>query len=203
MKIVCIGMNYRAHIEEMGSATPVEPVFFIKPDSAILRDNDDFYIPDFSKDVHYECEFVVKICKVAKSVDEKFAHRYYSEVALGVDFTARDLQLNCRKKGLPWEIAKAFDGSAVISHFVDKDGVGDLCGVEFDLSLNGEIRQVGQLKDMLFGVDQIIAYVSKFVTLKVGDLIFTGTPVGVAKVSVGDRLVGRLNGVEMFNFGVK
>lgn len=203
MKIVCIGHNYREHIVEMGAKLPERPVFFIKPDTAIIRDNDDFYIPNFSQEVQYECEFVVKICKVAKAVEAQFANRYYAEVGLGIDFTARDLQFQCKQNGLPWEIAKGFDGSAVIGKFVNKETLGDLSDVEFELDVNGQTRQKGKLSDMIFSVDQIIAYVSSFVSFRVGDLLFTGTPVGVGEVEIGDRLIGRLNGAEMFNFCVK
>lgn len=208
MKIVCIGMNYDNHVVEMKNERPSAPVFFIKPDSALLRDNDPFYVPDFSNDVQYECEFVVKICKVAKSVEEKFANRYYCEVGLGIDFTARDLQQECREKGLPWEISKGFDYSAAVpAVFLNKEDVGKLEDVEFELRLNGEVRQRGRVGNMIFSVDEILAHVSKYVTLKVGDLVFTGTPAGVSRVVAGDRLEADIifggKRVEMFNFEIK
>lgn len=208
MKIVCIGMNYVDHLAEMSSDMPNAPIFFIKPDSALLRDNDPFFIPDFSKDLQYECEFVVKIAKVAKSVDVKFANRYYNEVGLGIDFTARDIQRECKAKGLPWEIAKGFDYSAAVpSLWIEKERLGELAEVEFELEVNGEMRQKTKLNRMIFGVDQIVSYVSRFVTLKVGDLVFTGTPAGVGRVEVGDRLVARMRGggeeCEILNFEIK
>lgn len=202
MKIICIGMNYAEHIKELGSRTPEVPVFFMKPDTALLRDNDPFYIPDFSNDLHYECEVVVRINRVVKAIDRKFAHRCYDEVALGIDFTARDLQERCKKAGLPWEICKSFDYSAAVpNQFIAKSELPKV--LNFTLDINGERRQTGCTSDMIFDIDQIIAYVSEFVTLKTGDLIFTGTPVGVGPVRIGDRLVATLEGHTMLDFEIK
>lgn len=203
MKIICIGRNYADHAKEMNAALPTEPVFFLKPDTALLKDNDPFYFPDFTSDLHYECEVVVKIAKVGKNIQEKFAHKYYDHISLGIDFTARDLQTKCKNEGLPWEIAKAFENSAPISNvFVDKNTL-DLSNLEFHLTIDGETVQKGNTKDWIFHIDQIIAYVSKFMTLKTGDLIFTGTPAGVGPVQIGNRLQGYIGAQEMFNFEIK
>ena len=204
MKIICIGMNYMEHVRELGSAVPEAPVFFMKPDTALLRNNEPFYIPDFSKEVHYECEAVVKVNRVCKSVEERFASRCYDEIGLGIDFTARDLQGICKSKGLPWEICKAFDHSAAVSPvFIDKSELPPVGNLDFSLDVNGLRRQAGNTSDMIFGIDAIIAYVSRFVTLKIGDLIFTGTPVGVGPVHIGDRLTGRLGDRTLLEFDVK
>jgi len=203
MKIICIGRNYADHAKEMNAALPTEPVFFLKPDTALLKDNDPFYFPDFTSDLHYECEVLVKITKVGKNIQEKFAHKYYDHISLGIDFTARDLQTKCKNEGLPWEIAKAFENSAPISNvFVDKNTL-DLSNLEFHLTIDGETVQKGNTKDWIFHIDQIIAYVSKFMTLKTGDLIFTGTPAGVGPVQIGNRLQGYIGAQEMFNFEIK
>lgn len=203
MKIICIGRNYADHAKEMNAALPTEPVFFMKPDTALLKDNDPFYFPDFTKDLHYECEVVVKITKVGKNIQEKFAHKYYDHVSLGIDFTARDLQTKCKEQGLPWEIAKAFENSAPISSiFVDKNTV-DLNNLEFHLTIDGATVQKGNTKDWIFHIDQIIAYISKFMTLKTGDLIFTGTPAGVGPVKIGNRLKGFFGTQEMFDIEIK
>lgn len=203
MKIICIGRNYADHAKEMNAALPTEPVFFMKPDTALLKDNDPFYFPDFTKDLHYECEVVVKITKVGKNIQEKFAHKYYDHVSLGIDFTARDLQTKCKEQGLPWEIAKAFENSAPISSiFVDKNTV-DLNNLEFHLTIDGATVQKGNTKDWIFHIDQIIAYISKFMTLKTGDLIFTGTPAGVGPVKIGNRLKGFIGTQEMFDIEIK
>jgi acylpyruvate hydrolase len=203
MKIICIGRNYADHAKELNNAVPTEPLFFLKPDTALLRDNDPFYYPDFTKDLHYECEVVVKINKVGKNIQEKFAHKYYDEISLGIDFTARDLQEKCKEKGHPWEIAKAFEHSAPISNtWIKKDEL-TLENIEFHLDIDGKTVQKGTTKDWIFHIDQIIAYVSKFMTLKTGDLIFTGTPAGVGKVEIGNRLVGYISEKELFNFEVK
>ncbi len=203
MKIICIGRNYAEHAKEMKSEVPTEPVFFMKPDTALLKDNEPFYFPDFTNDLHHEIEVVLKISKVGKHIAEGFAHKYYEELSVGIDFTARDLQAQCKAKGLPWEKAKSFDGSAPIGKFVKKSELGDLQNLHFDLSINNELRQKGNTNDLLFSFDKVIAYVSQFVTLKVGDLIFTGTPEGVGPVAIGDKLKGTLNGEELFCFEVK
>jgi len=202
MKIICIGRNYAEHAKEMNSAVPTEPIFFMKPDVALLKEGD-FYYPNFTKDLHFECEIVVKIDKVGKNIEEKFASKYYSEITLGIDFTARDLQSQCKEKGLPWEKAKAFDNSAPISSKWIKITDLDFENTEFIFSQNGEVRQIGKTSDMLFSIDQLIAYVSQFVTLKTGDLIYTGTPSGVGPVAIGDVLTATLNGEKMFEFKVK
>ncbi|MFT5337555.1 MAG: acylpyruvate hydrolase [Luteibaculaceae bacterium] len=205
MKMLCIGRNYRDHAAELNNPVPEKPVFFLKPETALLRPGFHFYHPTFTQDIHHEIEVVVKICKNGKSISEKFAHKYYTEISLGLDFTARDIQADCKKKGLPWEIAKAFDHSAPVSptffpvaHF--KDGIQN---IPFELKINGETRQLGNTKDMIFTIDQIIAYLSQFVTLKKGDLIFTGTPAGVSKINIEDHLEGFLMGEKVLNVLVK
>jgi 2-keto-4-pentenoate hydratase/2-oxohepta-3-ene-1,7-dioic acid hydratase in catechol pathway len=203
MKIICIGRNYAEHAKELNNAIPTEPVFFMKPDTALLKDGEPFYYPDITKDLHHEIEIVIKINKVGKHIDEQFAHKYYDEIGLGIDFTARDLQAECKAKGLPWEKAKAFDHSAPVGKFISKDKLGDLSEIEFELKINGQSRQVGNTKDLLFSFDQIISYVSKYVTLKVGDLIYTGTPSGVGAVSIGDKLQGYIKGNLFLEFEVK
>ncbi|NRA12081.1 MAG: fumarylacetoacetate hydrolase family protein [Crocinitomicaceae bacterium] len=203
MKIICIGRNYADHAKEMNSPVPSVPIFFMKPDVAILRPGTPFYYPNFSKDIHYECELVVKINRVGKNIAEKFAHKYYSEIGLGIDFTARDLQLKCKEKGYPWEIAKAFEGSAPLSkEFIDKSEL-NLEDVQFSMTQNGTKVQNGSSKDMIFKIDQLIAYVSQFMTLKKGDLIFTGTPAGVGPIAIGDELAGSIGDREMFKVRVK
>jgi acylpyruvate hydrolase len=202
MKIICIGRNYAEHAKEMKSAVPTEPIFFMKPDVALLKEGD-FYYPNFTNDLHFECEIVVKIDKVGKNIEEKFASKYYSEITLGIDFTARDLQSQCKEKGLPWEKAKAFDNSAPISSNWIKIADLDFGNTEFIFLQNGEVRQIGKTSDMIFSIDQLIAYVSQFVTLKTGDLIYTGTPAGVGPVAIGDVLTATLNGEQMFGFKVK
>lgn len=203
MKIICVGRNYAAHAKELNNAVEEEPVIFFKPDTALLNNNQDFYLPDFSNDIHYETEVVVKINKPGKHIDEKFAHRYYDSVSVGVDFTARDLQAMLKAKGLPWERAKAFDSSAVIGSFLPLADVGNIADLNFSMSLNGQKVQSANTAEMVFSVDKVIAFVSRFITLKTGDLIYTGTPQGVGKVSVGDHLIGYLGNHEMFNFKVK
>lgn len=203
MKIICIGRNYAKHIEELANEKPENPVVFLKPDSAILLKNQPFFIPPFSNDIHYEVEVLVKINKVGKYIDEKFAHKYYDEIGLGIDFTARDVQAACKEKGLPWEKAKAFDGSAVISEFISKEKLGDLENLKFSLHKNETLVQDGNSNAMLWKIDELIAYVSQFFTLKRGDVIFTGTPAGVGKVSENDILVGTLKGQQMFSIKIK
>jgi 2-keto-4-pentenoate hydratase/2-oxohepta-3-ene-1,7-dioic acid hydratase in catechol pathway len=202
MKIICIGRNYADHAKEMKSAVPTEPLYFLKPDTAILREGD-FYYPSFTKDLHFECELIVKIDRVGKHIDKAFAHKYYSELSLGIDFTARDIQEQCKANGLPWEKAKAFDSSAAISNtWMDKNSI-DLESAEFKFYQNNELKQTGHPRDFIFSIDEIIAYVSQFMTLKTGDLIFTGTPAGVGPVQIGDVLRGELNEKSFFEFQVK
>lgn len=203
MKIICIGRNYAEHAKELKNEIPTEPVWFMKPDTALLKDGEAFYLPDFSNDIHHEIEIVIKINKVGKHIEEQFAYKYYDEIGLGIDFTARDLQAKCKEKGLPWEKAKAFDGSAPIGKFIKKDQLGDLNSLNFELKINGESRQLGNTQDLLFSFDKVISYVSKFVTLKVGDLIYTGTPEGVGPVKIGDKLQGFMKGDLLLEFDVK
>lgn len=202
MKIICIGRNYAKHIEELKNERPKDPVIFMKPDSAILLKNNPFFIPPFSEDIHYEVELVVKIKKIGKHIDEKFAPKYYDEIGLGIDFTARDLQSKLKEKGLPWEKAKAFDGSAVVGNFIDKSEL-NMSQIHFQLLKNGELVQDGDSTHMLWSIDEIISYVSQFFTLKIGDLIFTGTPSGVGKVAADDVLEGTIDGRRMFQVKVK
>jgi 2-keto-4-pentenoate hydratase/2-oxohepta-3-ene-1,7-dioic acid hydratase in catechol pathway len=202
MKIICIGRNYAKHIEELANERPLEPVVFLKPDSAILPKKMPFFIPPFSSDIHYEVEVLVKINKVGKYIDTKFAHKYYDEIGLGIDFTARDIQAICKEKGLPWEKAKAFDGSAVVGKFYPKEQF-DLANLHFQLLQNEVVVQDGNTKAMLWKIDELLAYVSQFFTLKKGDIIFTGTPAGVGKVKENDILVGKLEDNETFRIKVK
>lgn len=203
MKFICIGRNYADHAKELKNDLPVEPMFFLKPDSALLQQGVAMYIPEWTTNMHYEVEVLVKINRLGKYIEEKFAHRYYNEVGLGIDFTARDMQDECKQKGLPWEKAKAFDGSAVVSkNFISLEGK-DMQNLSFTLTKNGEIVQQGNTADMIFTVDKIIAHVSKFMTLKIGDVIFTGTPAGVGPVQMGDVLVGQLEGQTMFTQDIR
>jgi 2-keto-4-pentenoate hydratase/2-oxohepta-3-ene-1,7-dioic acid hydratase in catechol pathway len=202
MKIICVGRNYAKHIEELANEKPESPVIFLKPDSAILPKKNPFFIPAFSEDVHYEVEVLIKINKVGKHIAEKFAHKYYDEIGLGIDFTARDLQAKCKAKGLPWEKAKAFDGSAVIGEFYPKEQY-DLENLKFQLYMNGALVQDGNSNAMLWKIDELISYVSQYFTLKKGDVIFTGTPAGVGKVSENDVLKGIIEGKEAFEIKVK
>ena len=198
MKIICIGRNYVNHAKELGNAIASEPVFFLKPDTAISPKGHPFFIPDFTNNVHYEVELVIKINRLGKHIEEQFAHKYYSEIGLGIDFTARDIQEEVKAKGLPWERAKGFDGSAVISRtFINKEEL-DINNIGFSLSKNGDSVQEGNSKDMLFNFDKIIAYISQFYTLKIGDLIYTGTPAGVGQVANGDVLEGFISTQKMF-----
>ena len=209
MKIICIGRNYDEHIQEKelggGGVRPSEPLFFMKPDTAMLRNNDPFYIPPFSNEIHYECELVVRINRVGRCIEERFAHRYYDEVGLGIDFTARDLQRRAMAEGLPWEACKSFDYSAALApQFIPLAELGGkVQELDFQLELNGEVRQQGDTRQMLWTVDQLIAHVSKYVTLRMGDLLFTGTPAGVGKVSSGDNLRATLCGRELLNFDIR
>lgn len=203
MKIICIGRNYAKHIEELENERLAEPVLFLKPDSAILPKNHPFYIPAFSDDIHYEVEILVKINRLGKHIATKFAHKYYDEIGLGIDFTARDLQAKLKQKGLPWEKAKGFDGSAVISKFVNKNAYQDLNKLSFTLEKNDQVVQKGTTSAMLWKIDELIAYVSKFMTLKIGDIIFTGTPAGVGKVAPEDKLTGKIEGKTFFETQIK
>lgn len=203
MKIICIGRNYVKHAQELNHDVPTEPVFFMKPDSALLLDNKPFFLPDFSKDLHHEIELVIKIGRLGKNIEAKFAHRYYDEIGLGIDFTARDIQRQLIEKGLPWEKAKAFDSSAVLGKFLTKEELGDMGQILFSLKRNGEVVQAGDSQLMIFPFDTIIEHVSKYVTLKIGDLIYTGTPAGVAPVAIGDRLEGFIGEKKMFDIQVK
>jgi 2-keto-4-pentenoate hydratase/2-oxohepta-3-ene-1,7-dioic acid hydratase in catechol pathway len=203
MKIICIGRNYIDHAKELNNPVPKEPVFFLKPDSSLLIRNRPFFYPDFSRDIHFETELVLKICKVGRHIPEKYAHTYYDEIGIGIDLTARDLQKKCKEKGLPWEVAKAFDFSAPLGEFLNKDELPDINNINFLLKINNEIRQKGNSKDMLFSFDQIIAYVSKFITLKMGDLIFTGTPEGVGPIQKEDHLEAFIEDAKLLDFNVK
>lgn len=203
MKLICIGRNYAAHIEELKNERPAEPVVFIKPDSSILPKEQDFYIPEFSNDIHYEVEVLVKINKVGKHISEQFAHKYYDEIGLGIDFTARDLQAKLKEKGLPWEKAKGFDGSAIIGKWMPKNTYENIDKLDFSLLKNGEKVQNGNTSLMLWKIDELIAHVSTYFMLKKGDILFTGTPAGVGKVSPNDYLSGRLEGEEMFEINVR
>lgn len=203
MKIICIGRNYVDHAKELNNPVPKQPVFFMKPETALLQKNNPFFYPQFSEDIQYEVEVVVKINKVGKYIQKEFAKNYYEEIGLGIDFTARDLQASAKAKGLPWEIAKAFDHAAPIGTFLPKTNFTNVQDFEFSLEINNQIRQIGNTKEMIFSIDDIIVYISQFVSLKTGDLIFTGTPAGVGPVSIGDRLQGFIGKEEMFDFEIK
>jgi 2-keto-4-pentenoate hydratase/2-oxohepta-3-ene-1,7-dioic acid hydratase in catechol pathway len=203
MKIICVGVNYRKHAQEMGRQLPAEPVIFLKPDSAIIKNNKPFFLPDFSSEIHYEVEVVIKISKLGKGIAPKFAHRYFDEVTLGIDITARDLQRQQGKAGLPWEISKAFDGSAPLGKFIPVSTFNDIQNIDFRLEINQKIVQSGNTSDMIFGFSDIIAYVSKFFTLKTGDLIFSGTPSGVGQLHKNDNLVAYLNDKPLLDFVIK
>lgn len=203
MKIICIGRNYAEHIAELENEKPTDPVIFLKPDTAILVKKQPFFIPDFSNDIHYEVEVLVKINKVGKYIDRKFAHKYYNEIGLGIDFTARDLQASLKENGLPWEKAKAFDGSAVIGDWISVDQIKDVNAIEFSLKKNENIVQIGNTSLMLWKIDELIEFISKYFTLKIGDVIFTGTPAGVGSVEANDRLAGYLEDKQMFSITVK
>ena len=203
MKIICIGRNYAEHAKEMNAAVPSEPVFFLKPDTALIKDNQPFYYPDFSKEIHHEVELVLKINKAGKNIAPEFAHKYYDEIGIGIDFTARDIQAKCKEKGLPWEKAKAFDGSAPIGDFVNKNEFKNLNDISFHLTVNDKTVQRGNTKDLLFSFDTVVAYVSKFFTLKTGDLIYAGTPEGVGPVIVGDKLSAFIGDKKMLEFEIK
>jgi 2-keto-4-pentenoate hydratase/2-oxohepta-3-ene-1,7-dioic acid hydratase in catechol pathway len=203
MKIICIGRNYIDHAKELNNPVPEKPVFFMKPDTALLLKHNPFFYPDFSRDVHYETELVIKINRNGKHIEERFAHKYYNEIGIGIDFTARDLQAEAKKKGLPWEIAKAFDQSAPLGRFLPKEQFGAMDNIHFSLKINGELKQQGNSKDMIFTFDRIIAYVSRFVTLRTGDLIFTGTPKGVGSVKINDHFEAFIEDEKLLEFNVK
>jgi 2-keto-4-pentenoate hydratase/2-oxohepta-3-ene-1,7-dioic acid hydratase in catechol pathway len=202
MKILCVGRNYSEHAKELGNAVPENPVIFSKPDTALLKNGEPFYIPDFSNDVHHEIELVIKINKVGKKIQEKFAKNYFSEIGLGIDFTARDKQNELKLKGLPWELAKAFDGSAPIGNFINIENI-DLKNIDFSLQKNGQLVQQGNTSQMIFSFEQIVSFVSQYFTLKVGDLIYTGTPAGVSQVNIGDHLEGFIGSESMLICEVK
>jgi acylpyruvate hydrolase len=203
MKIICIGRNYSEHVKELSNELPSEPVFFMKPDTSIIIGNKPFFLPDFSNEIHHEVEIVLKICKVGKTISEKFASRYYDEIGIGIDFTARDLQAKAKEKGLPWEIAKAFEGSAPIGRFIPKKEITDLKNINFHLEKNGKMVQQGSSVDMIFSFEKIISYVSRFFPLKTGDLIFTGTPAGVGPVTIGDHLQAYIENQLLLDFKIK
>jgi len=203
MKIICIGRNYIEHAKELNSEIPNEPVFFLKPDTSLIKDNRPFFYPDFSKDIQYEVELVLKIAKAGKNIQNKFASKYYDEIGIGIDFTARDIQNICKTKGLPWEKAKAFDGAAPIGKFISKNEFLDQKNINFNLNINNYLVQKGNTKDLLFSFDTIIAYVSNFFTLKTGDLIFTGTPEGVGPIKIGDRLEAYIENQKLLDFEIK
>lgn len=202
MKIICIGRNYSDHISELNNQKPEDPVVFLKPDTSILLKNYPFVIPEFTQECQHEVEIVVKINKVGKYISPKFASKYYDQIGLGIDFTARDVQQKLKEKGLPWEISKGFDGATVIGDFISKDQFDSVQNIDFSLQKNDEIAQQGNTKDMLFSIDELISYVSQYFTLKIGDLIFTGTPAGVAKVASGDQLKGFIGDKKMFDIKV-
>jgi 2-keto-4-pentenoate hydratase/2-oxohepta-3-ene-1,7-dioic acid hydratase in catechol pathway len=203
MKIICIGRNYREHAAEMGNSIPDEPLFFLKPDSSILKNNKPFFLPDFSDEIHYEAEIVIRICKLGKAIEEKFAHRYYDAVTLGIDITARDLQRRQSERGEPWEICKSFDGSAPLGKFLLVSELGNIHDLHFRLEKNGETVQQSSTADLIFGIDTIIAYVSRFFTLKTGDLIFTGTPSGVGPLHKNDHLKGYIGNQSVIDFYIR
>lgn len=203
MKLICIGRNYTDHIKELENEKPTDPVVFLKPDTSILLKKQPFFIPDFSDDVHHEVEVLVKIKKVGKHIAKKFAHKYYDEIGLGIDFTARDLQAQLKAKGLPWEKAKAFDGAAVIGKWLPKTQFNDVNNISFSLKKNDEVVQTGNTELMLWKIDELIEYVSKYFTLKIGDIIFTGTPAGVGKVFAEDQLTGYIENEELFSIKIK
>ena len=203
MKIICIGLNYRKHALELGWPIPDEPGVFLKPDSALLKNNKPFFLPDFSKNIHYEVEVVIKISKLGKGIEARFAHRYYDEVTLGIDITARDLQDKLKNSGMPWELSKCFDGAAPLGQFVHVSGIKDINNLDFRLEINGKVRQTGNTSDMIFSINKIVEYVSEFFTLKTGDLIFTGTPPGVGQLQKNDNLVAYLGEEPLLDFRIK
>lgn len=203
MKIICIGRNYVEHAKELKNPIPSKPVFFLKPDTSLLQKGNPFFYPDFSNDIHFEAELVLKICRNGRHIEEQFAHKYYDEIGVGIDLTARDLQNECKQKGLPWEIAKGFDQSAPIGQFLSVSEFKDKENIRFSLIINGETKQEGNSTDMIFSFDQIIAYISKFITLRIGDLIFTGTPKGVGPIQKGDHFEAFIENKKLLDFEVK
>ena len=203
MKIICVGRNYTDHIKELENNKPKEPVLFLKPDSSIILNNKPFFIPDFSQNIHYELELIIKISRLGKHIQEKFSHKYYDFIGLGIDFTARDLQSDLKNKGLPWEKSKAFDGSCFISKWINKSEFNDVNNLNFNLNKNGKTVQKTNSKLMLWKIDELISYISTFFTLKIGDVIFTGTPAGVGNVSIGDNLEGFIEDNKIFNLNIK
>jgi 2-keto-4-pentenoate hydratase/2-oxohepta-3-ene-1,7-dioic acid hydratase in catechol pathway len=203
MKIICVGRNYTDHIKELENNKPKEPVLFLKPDSSIILNNKPFFIPDFSQNIHYELELIIKISRLGKHIQEKFSHKYYDFIGLGIDFTARDLQSDLKSKGLPWEKSKAFDGSCFISKWINKSEFNDVNNLNFKLNKNGKTVQKTNSKLMLWKIDELISYISTFFTLKIGDVIFTGTPAGVGKVLIGDNLEGFIEDNKIFNLNIK
>lgn len=203
MKIIAVGRNYAEHAKELNNDIPGSPVIFMKPDTAVLKDNKPFYLPDFSEEIHHEIELVLKISKEGKHISEKFAANYFEEIGLGIDFTARDIQKKHKEKGLPWELAKAFDNSAPISRFINKTTFENLYNLNFHLDINGKTVQNGNTKDLLFSFEKLIVFISQYITLKKGDLIFTGTPAGVGKIAIGDKLTGYLGTEKLLDFEIK
>jgi 2-keto-4-pentenoate hydratase/2-oxohepta-3-ene-1,7-dioic acid hydratase in catechol pathway len=203
MKVIAVGRNYVEHAKELNNPVPVSPVIFMKPDTAVLKDNKPFYLPDFSQEIHHEIEIVLKVSKEGKHISEKFAGNYFEEIGLGIDFTARDIQQKHKEKGLPWELAKSFDNSAPISRFIPKIHFTNLYDLDFKLDVNEQTVQHGNTKDLLFSFEQLIVFISEYITLKKGDLIFTGTPAGVGKVNIGDRLTGYLENEKLLDFEIK
>ncbi len=203
MKIICIGRNYAEHAKEFGDEVPDKPVFFLKPDTSLIIRNRPFFYPGFSDEIHYETEIVLKINRLGKNISKKFAHRYYKEMTVGIDLTARDIQRECKKHGHPWEIAKAFEGSAPLGKFVNKERFGDIYNLNFGLQINGDVRQSGNTKDLIFDFEDLISYISSFFTLKMGDLIFTGTPAGVGPVQIEDRLTAYIEDRILLDFRIK
>ena len=203
MKILAIGRNYVEHIKELNNERPDEPVIFTKPDTALVRNNQPFYFPDFSNDIHYEVELVLQLCKMGKNINEKFAHTYYDAIGLGIDFTARDLQTKAKDKGLPWALAKGFDGSAPVSEFLPLSDFQDINNINYSLKVDGQVKQQGNSSLMLFSFNQIISYISKFITLRSGDLIFTGTPKGVGPIKIGNKLEGYIENQKLLNVEIR
>lgn len=203
MKIFAIGQNYKEHNKELNSQNPTEPVVFMKPDTALLKNNKPFYIPDFSNELHYETELIIKFNRLGKNIETQFSNRYFAEIGLGVDFTARDIQRKLKAEGKPWEVSKSFDNSAVIGDFLPVSEIDDIQNISFHLDINGKTVQQGNSKEMIFPINELIAYVSRFFTIKIGDILFTGTPAGVGKVAIGDRLEGYIFDSKMFDFYIK